>query len=77
MRVCISRYFVFSERHLPKDLHYAFGNLIGNAEEGETVTLKTIEIIYRSYFDADELTISFMKILQISSIECPIYNLGS
>jgi dTDP-glucose 4,6-dehydratase len=75
--VSIARCFAFSGKYLPKDQHYAYGNFIGQAERGETVTVKTNGIVYRSYMEADDLVISLFKILSISSPICPIYNIGS
>ncbi len=77
LSVSIARCFAFYGKYLPKDQHYAFGNFLGQAEKGETVTVKTKGIVYRSYLSADELVISLFKILQISEIDCPIYNVGS
>jgi dTDP-glucose 4,6-dehydratase len=77
LSVSIARCFAFSGKYLPKDQHYAFGNFLGQAEKGETVTVKTKGIVYRSYLNADELVISLFKILQLSEIVCPIYNVGS
>ena len=77
INVSIARCFAFSGKYLPRDQHYALGNFIGQAERGETVTVNTNGIVYRSYLDADELVISLIKILQVSSINCPIYNVGS
>jgi nucleoside-diphosphate-sugar epimerase len=77
LNVSIARCFAFSGKYLPKDQHYALGNFIGQAEKGETVTVKTNGIVYRSYLEADELVISLIKILQASSINCPIFNVGS
>jgi nucleoside-diphosphate-sugar epimerase len=77
LSVSIARCFAFSGKYLPKDQHYALGNFIGQAENGGTVTVKTNGIVYRSYLEADELVKSLIKILQISSIDCPIYNVGS
>ena len=77
LSVSIARCFAFSGKYLPKDQHYALGNFIGQAEKGETVTVKTNGIVYRSYMEADNLVISLFKILSISSPTCPIYNIGS
>jgi len=77
LSVSIARCFAFSGKYLPKDQHYAYGNFIGQAERGETVTVKTNGIVYRSYMEADELVLSLLEILQISSTKCPILNVGS
>ena len=75
--VSIARCFAFKGKYLPKDQHFAYGNFIGQAEKGESVIVKTNGIVYRSYLDADDLVISLMNILQLSSTTCPIYNVGS
>ena len=75
--VSIARCFAFYGKYLPKDQHYAYGNFIANAEKGENITVKTNGIVYRSYMFADDLVISLMKILLVSSPLCPIYNVGS
>lgn len=75
--VSIARCFSFYGKFLPKNQHYAYGNFIANAEKGENITVKTNGIVYRSYMYADDLVISLMKILLVSSPLCPIYNVGS
>jgi nucleoside-diphosphate-sugar epimerase len=77
LSVSIARCFAFSGKYLPRDQHYAYGNFIGQAEKGEDITVKTNGIVYRSYLEADDLVISLMKILQLSSTTCPIFNVGS
>ena len=64
-KFAIARCFALAGQYLPLNLHYAFGNFLGQAEKGETVTVKTEGIVYRSYLNADELVISLFKILQI------------
>ncbi len=73
----IARCFAFYGKYLPKNQHYAYGNFIGQAEKGENIIVNTTGIVYRSYMPADELVTSLMKILQKSSTECPIINVGS
>jgi dTDP-glucose 4,6-dehydratase len=77
LNVSIARCFAFSGKYLPKDQHYALGNFIGQGEKGENIIVKTKGIVYRSYLDSDELVISLMKILNVSSNYCPVYNVGS
>ena len=77
LNVSIARCFAFSGKYLPKDQHYALGNFIGQAERGETVTVKANGIVYRSYMEADHLVSSLFNLLFISSPSCPIYNIGS
>ena len=77
LKVSIARCFAFYGKYLPKNQHYAYGNFIGQAENGENIIVKSNGIVYRSYMHADELVISLIKILLKSSLDCPIYNLGS
>lgn len=77
LSVSIARCFAFSGKYLPRDQQYAYGNFIGQAEKGENIIVKTNGIVYRSYLDADDLVISLMKILLLSSTTCPIFNVGS
>lgn len=75
--VSIARCFAFSGKYLPKDQHFAYGNFVSQAEKGEKILVKTNGVVYRSYMDADDLVISLMNILLVSSYACPIYNVGS
>lgn len=77
LSVSIARCFAFFGKYLPKNQHYAYGNFIGQAETGETITVKSTGLVYRSYLEADQLVISLMKILPESEPLCPIYNVGS
>jgi dTDP-glucose 4,6-dehydratase len=73
----IARCFAFYGKYLPKNQHYAYGNFIGQAEKGETITVNTTGTVYRSYMSADELVKSLFLVLKNSSTICPIYNIGS
>jgi dTDP-glucose 4,6-dehydratase len=77
LNVSIARCFAFYGKYLPKDQHFAYGNFIGQAERGEKIFVKASEIVYRSYLSADDLVLSLMKILEIASPDCPIFNVGS
>ncbi len=77
LNVSIARCFAFYGKYLPKDQNFAFGNFIGQAENGEDVVVSSSDIIYRSYMDADDLIISLLLILDEASPICPIYNVGS
>jgi nucleoside-diphosphate-sugar epimerase len=77
LKVSIARCFAFYGKYLPKDQHYAYGNFIGKAEKGEDIIVRATGVVYRSYMEADELVLSLFEILQISSIKCPILNVGS
>ena len=77
LQVSIARCFAFYGKYLPKDQHYAYGNFIGKAEKGEKITVNTPGIVYRSYMSADDLVLSLLKIANVASTKCPIYNVGS
>lgn len=77
LNVSIARCFAFTGKYLPKDRHYAYGNFVGQAEKGEKIQVYSQGVIYRSYLSADELVHSLMKILQVSTPQCPVYNVGS
>lgn len=75
--VSVARCFAFSGKYLPKDQHFAYGNFVSQAEKGEKILVKTNGVVYRSYLNADDLVISLINILLVSSYACPIYNVGS
>lgn len=77
LEASIARCFAFYGKYLPKNQHYAYGNFIGQAEKGETITVNTTGTVYRSYMSADELVKSLLLVLKNSSTLCPIYNIGS
>lgn len=77
LNVSIARCFAFLGKYLPKDQHYAIGNFIGQAEKGNSIRVEASGVVYRSYMDADDLVKSLITLLNVSSTDCPIYNVGS
>jgi nucleoside-diphosphate-sugar epimerase len=77
LEASIARCFAFYGKYLPKNQHYAYGNFIGQAEKGETITVNTTGTVYRSYMSADELVKSLLLLGNVASSDCPIYNVGS
>lgn len=77
IKTSIARCFAFCGKYLPKDQHYAYGNFIGQAEKGETIKVNSSGVVYRSYMHADDLVESLMQVLLVSSLDCPIINIGS
>ena len=77
LNVSIARCFAFSGKYLPKDQHYAFGNFLNSAENGDKIVVESPGITYRSYMEADELVLSLLKVLLISNPSSPIVNIGS
>ena len=41
LNISIARWFAFFGKYLPRDQHYAYGNFLGQAEKGKTLTVKT------------------------------------
>lgn len=77
LNVSIARCFAFIGKHLPRDRSFAIGNFIENGLRGEPILVNTKKLVYRSYLHADDLVQWLMKIGQIASVTCPIFNVGS
>lgn len=77
LNVSIARCFAFVGPWLPRDQHFAIGNFIKNILEKTPIVVKANHRVYRSYMYADDLVEWLMTILDHSSNECPIYNVGS
>lgn len=75
--VSIARCFSFSGKYLPRNLHFAYGNFIGLAENGETIKVNAEGLVYRSFMEADDMVESLFHIVLISNENCPIVNVGS
>ena len=77
LNVCIVRCFTFLGPYLPLDQHFAIGNFIRDGLRGDLITVNAKSAVYRSYLYADDLVRWLMRIGQMSSIACPVFNVGS
>lgn len=75
--VSIARCFSFVGPYLPLDQHFAIGNFIGDGIRGNMISVNAKSEAYRSYLHADDLVQWLMRIGQMASSACPIYNVGS
>ena len=77
IKVSIARCFTFYGKYLPKQKQFAIGNFIHSAENGLPIVVNTNKLVYRTYLHADKMVDSLFRIVQNSSFNCPIYNVGS
>jgi nucleoside-diphosphate-sugar epimerase len=77
VNVSIARCFSFVGCWLPRDQHFAIGNFIDDILNKRPIVVKATHQVYRSYMYADDLVEWLMTIADHSSIDCPIYNVGS
>lgn len=77
LQVSIARCFSFIGPYLPLDQHFAIGNFIRDGLRGDMVVVKARGAVYRSYLHADDLVQWLMRIGQMASSACPIFNVGS
>ncbi len=75
--IAIARCFAFVGKYLPRDQHFAIGNFIRDALNGDEIRVTAQTLVYRSYMYADELVEWLMTIIEVSSKNCPVYNVGS
>lgn len=77
VKVSIARCFSFVGKYLPRNQHFAIGNFIRDALNGEQIRVTAQPLVYRSYMHADDLVEWLMNIVNVSSDNCPVYNVGS
>jgi dTDP-glucose 4,6-dehydratase len=77
LTVSIARCFAFYGKYLPKDQHYAYGNFLRAAEQGNTIEVHSKHRVIRSYMYADDLVHALIKVALDANPGCPIYNVGS
>jgi nucleoside-diphosphate-sugar epimerase len=77
LTVSIARCFTFVGEHLPRDRSFAIGNFIENGLRGESIVVNSKSLVFRSYLYADDLVQWLMRISQVGSSNCPIFNVGS
>lgn len=77
LSVSIARCFTFIGTYLPRDRSFAIGNFIENGLRGEFIVVNARSLVYRSYLHADDLVQWLMRISQVASPACPIFNVGS
>jgi len=75
--VSIARCFSFIGEYLSQDSHYAAGNIIKNILTKDRIRINANYKVIRSYMYDDDLCRWLLKILDNSSKDCPIYNVGS
>ena len=76
-KVSIARCFSFVGPNLPLNTNYVIGNIINNILRNENIIIKANYKIMRSYMYSDDLVKWLFKILDNSSNQCPIFNVGS
>jgi len=76
-KVSIARCFSFAGEYLPLNSQYALGNFIQNILNNESIKVKSNYKVIRSYMYSDDLAKWLLKIVNNSTKDCPIYNVGS
>lgn len=71
----IARCFAFAGPYLPLDLHYAFGNFVQNAIDGENIHIKGDGQDLRSYLYIGDAIAWLLRLL--GSPKNDVYNVGS
>jgi len=75
--VSVARCFAFIGPYLPRNQHFAIGNFLEEGMNGRPIQVRANNLVYRSYMHSDDLILWLMRILDMASPCCPIYNVGS
>jgi dTDP-glucose 4,6-dehydratase len=75
--VSIARCFSFVGKYLPRHLHFAIGNFISDGLLSRPISVEAKSVVYRSYMYADDLVEWLLQLINFSSENCPIVNVGS
>ena len=76
-KVSIARCFTFLGPRIPLDKHFLIGNFIKNFINQKKIIAKSKQQVIRSYMYWEDMVEWLLTIANISSKECPIYNVGS
>ena len=77
IKVAIARCFAFVGKYLPRDSNYVVGNFIQNILNKKKIEIKSDYHVIRSYMYETDLVVWLFRIVKNSSLNCPIYNVGS
>ena len=76
-KVSIARCFTFLGPRIPLDKHFLIGNFIKNFINQKKIIAKSKQQVIRSYMYWEDMVEWLLTIANISSKECPIFNVGS
>ena len=77
IKTSIARCFSFIGPWLPMDQHYVLGNFIRDAQYKNKITIRSKNLVYRSYMYADDMVDWLIEILKNTKKTCKTYNVGS
>ena len=77
LRVSVVRCFAFIGEFLPLNSHFVIGNIIRNILDKQKIIINAKYDIVRSYMYSDDMIKWLLKILENSSKNFKVYNLGS
>jgi dTDP-glucose 4,6-dehydratase len=77
LKVSIARCFTFVGEFLSQKSNFAIIDFINCILEKKKIILRAKHKVIRSYLYSDDLAFFLMKILNVASRQCPIFNCGS